>query len=216
MENNPAAAGAGLIIWQLFRFRDVLMAYKFLRLFLLISVFCFGTGCGLLKPRAVIPQHNKTGARLVAVLPVNNKAGDEKAGQVLRDKVLYELYFKGYPKIPFGVIDEKLSNPYEKNVSPQAVGKLLNIDAVMYCTLKECRTSFSYFRASTVRSVDFELKSATTGVTIWHAQQRTLKRSFGFSRKDLEMESSQLYEPAIQEIINKALKTLPDGPDSLR
>ncbi|MDO8720632.1 MAG: DUF799 family lipoprotein [Syntrophales bacterium] len=198
------------------------MAYKFLRLFFLISVVCFvGIGCGLLRPRAVIPPHNKAGTRLIAVLLVNNKAGDEKAAQALRNKVLYALYFKGYPKISFDVIDEKLSKAYPENIdskrediSSQAVGKLLNIDAVMYCTLKECRTSFSYFRASTVISADFELKNAKTGETLWRAQQRTVKRSFGFSRKDLEMESAQVYEPAIQEIINKALKTLPDGPDS--
>ncbi|OIP92093.1 MAG: hypothetical protein AUK24_02110 [Syntrophaceae bacterium CG2_30_49_12] len=198
------------------------MAYKFLRLFFLISVLCVGTGCGLVKPHAVTPQQSKTGAGLVAVLPVNNKAGDERAGQILRQKVFYELYFKGYPKIPFDIIDEKLSKIYKENigpkkesVSPQVVGELLNIDAVMYCTLNEGKTSFFYFRASTVISVDLELKSTKTGETIWRARYRTVKRSYGFSRRDLEMKSCQVYEPAIREIVNKAMKTLPDGPDSL-
>lgn len=196
------------------------MVYKFVRLFLLISVLCFVVGCGWERPRTVTPNQSKT--RLVAILPVYNKAGDERAGQILREKVFYELYFKGYPKIPFDIVDEKLSKIYKENIgskrgniSPQAVGELLNIDAVMYCTLNECKTSFFYFRASTVISVDLELKSAKTMETIWRARHRTVKRSYGFSRKDLEMKSCQVYEPAIQEIVNKAMKTLPDGPNSL-
>jgi hypothetical protein len=28
------------------------------------------------------------------------------------------------------------------------------------------------------------------------------------------MKSFQVYEPAIQEVVDKAMKTLPDGPDS--
>jgi hypothetical protein len=176
----------------------------------------------LVKPHSVTPQQSKTGAGLVAVMPVNNKTGDERAGQILREKVFYELYFKGYPKISFDIIDEKLSKIYKENIgpkkesiSPRVVGELLNIDAVMYCTLNEFKTSFFYFRASTVISVDIELKSTKTGGTIWRAQHRTVKRSYGFSRKYLEMKSCQVYEPAIQEIVNKAMKTLSDGPDSL-
>ncbi|MDI6776534.1 MAG: DUF799 family lipoprotein [Syntrophales bacterium] len=170
----------------------------------------------------VIPNYSKTGTRLVAVLSVDNKAGNERAGQMLREKVLCELYFKGYPKIPFDVIEEKLSKVHKKNsgskrgnVSPKVVGELLNIDAVMYCTLNECRTSYSYVWASTVISVNFELRSAETGETLWQARYRTVRRNYGFSRKDLEMKSCQVYEPAIQEIVDRALKTLPDGPDSL-
>lgn len=198
------------------------MVCKFVRLFLLLSVLSFWAGCGSKMPHMVIPNYSKTGTRLVAVLPVDNKAGNEKAGQMLREKVLYELYFKGYPKIPFEVIEEKLSKVYEKNigskrgnVSPKVVGELLNIDAVMYCTLNECRTSYSYVWASIIISVDFELRSAKTGETLWQTRYRTVRRNYGFSRKDLEMKSCQVYEPAIQEIVDRALKTFPDGPDSL-
>ena len=40
-------------------------------------------------------------------------------------------------------------------------------------------------------------------------------RNYGFSRKSLELKSCQVYEPAIQEVLNRALETLPDGPDAI-
>jgi len=163
----------------------------------------------------VIPNYSETGIRLVAILPVNNKAGNERVGQILREKVLYGLYFKGYPKIPFDVIDEKLSNSERGSISPKVVGGLLNVEAVMYCTLNESRTSYSYVWASTVISAKFELRSTETGKALWSAQYRTVERNYGFFRRDLEMKSCQVYEPAIQKIVDRVLKTLPDGPDSL-
>ena len=195
------------------------MLDKFAQLFLLLSVLCFLAGCGSKIPHMVTPDYSKRGTKLIAILPVNNKAGDEKAGQMLREKLLYELYFKGYPKIPFDVIDKKLSQvstgSKEGNISPQVVGELLNIEAVMYCTLNECRTSYSYVWASTVISVNFELRSAKTGETLWRTRYRTARRNYSFSRKELEVKSCQVYEPAIQEVVDRALKTIPDGPDFL-
>jgi hypothetical protein len=31
----------------------------------------------------------------------------------------------------------------------------------------------------------------------------------------VELKSSQVYEPAIQELVNRTLETLPDGPDAI-
>ncbi|MCX5842804.1 MAG: hypothetical protein NT022_03475, partial [Deltaproteobacteria bacterium] len=64
-------------------------------------------------------------------------------------------------------------------------------------------------------SVVFELRSAKTGVTLWSSRYSIVKRNYGFSREQLEMESCLTYEPTIQEVVDKAMKTLPDGPDSV-
>ena len=84
----------------------------------------------------------------------------------------------------------------------------------MYCTLREIGTSFGFFYAPTRVSVSFEMRSAKTGATLWRAEERSVERSFGYSRNDLEMTVVQVYESVIQEVVDRALGTLPDGPES--
>ena len=191
---------------------------RFLHLVIVLSVII---GCTSQITDLVNSDYSKKGTRLIAILPVNNKTANKKAGQIVREAILNELYFKGYPKIPLNIIDEKLSKIYKEavnferaNIPPKAVGELLGVDAVLYATLDECSTSFTFVYAPTSVSVVFELRSAKTGETLWNSRYRTVKRNFGISRQQLEMESCQVYEPAIQEVVERAMKTLPDGPDS--
>ncbi|HBH87146.1 MAG TPA: hypothetical protein DDY17_06050 [Syntrophaceae bacterium] len=189
------------------------------QLLLSVIILMMTMGCTSI-PSKVDPDFHKSGTKLIAVLPVNNHTNDAKAAQILREKVFNELYFKGYPKIPLELIDAKLSKVYEgyadykrENLSPKAVGELLGVDAVLYATLHECSTSFTYVYAPIHVSVVFELRSAKTGGTLWSSRYGTVKRNYGLSREQLEMESYQAYEPAIQEVVDKAMKTLPDFPD---
>jgi len=190
------------------------------RLLHLVIVLSLILGCTSKIPDLVNSDYSKKGTRLIAILPVNNRTANVKAGQMLREAVLNELYFKGYPKIPLNMIDEKLSKIYKEdvdlkraNIPPKAVGELLGVDAVLYATLEECSTSFTFVYAPTSVSVVFELRSAKTGETLWNSKYRTVKRNYGISREQLEMASCQVYEPAIQEVVERAMKTLPDGPD---
>jgi hypothetical protein len=187
----------------------------------MITALIVMQGCTWKQPYSVNPDYSKKGTRLIAILPVNMKSGDARAGQMLREMVLNELYFKGYPKVPLQVIDEKLAKIYKgnmdfrrENISPKAIGDLLGVDAVLYASLEECSTDFSFVYAPTRVSVFFELRSAKTGETLWSYRNRTVKRNYGISREQLEMDSCQVYEPAMQEVVDKAMQTLPDGPDS--
>jgi len=162
------------------------------------------------------------GPRLVAVMPVENKTSDTQAMRILRERMFEELYFKGYPKIPLDIIDEQLSKIYRGDtgcvggkISLKVIGDLLGVDALMYCTLTEWKTSFVYFYAPTTVSVSFELRSVETGETLWNAHYRVVKRNYGFSRKGLEMKSYQVYDTAVQKVVERAIATLPDGPDSV-
>ncbi len=191
------------------------------RLIVLITALVIMQGCLFKPPYSVNPDYSKKGIRLIAILPVNIKSGDARAGQMLREMVLNELYFKGYPKVPLQVIDEKLAKTYKgnmdfkrENIPPKAIGDMLGVDAVLYASLEECVTDFSFVYAPTHVSVFFELRSAKTGETLWSYRNRTVKRNYGISREQLEMESCQVYEPAIQEVVDKAMRTLPDGTDS--
>jgi hypothetical protein len=95
------------------------------------------------------------------------------------------------------------------------MGELLGVDAVLYVTMEQCSTSFAFMYAPTHVSASFELRSATTGETLWSAQHKTVKRNYGISQEYLQMKSCQVYEPAMQEVVSNAMKSLPDGPDSV-
>ncbi len=193
------------------------------RIFLAVLVLVIVQACmWKQQPYTVNPDYSKKGIRLIAILPVTMKSGDARVGQMMREMVLNELYFKGYPKVPLQVIDEKLAKIYKGNIDfkrgnipPKAIGDLLGVDAVLYVYLDECSTDFSFIDARTRVSASLELRSAKTGETLWSYLNRTVKRNYGISREQLEMESCQVYEPAMQEVVDQAMQTLPDGPDSV-
>jgi hypothetical protein len=188
-------------------------------LFILLTVMA---GCGFRTKPASIPGYADKDIRLIAVMPVKSKTADPILAQLMREKVLETLYFKGYPKIPFQIIDEKLTKVYDKStiggadIPPQAVRSLLTVDAVLYVTLIECRTTTTYLYAATIASANFELRSGKTGETLWKAQPQNVERSFDVTKQRLERSVYQVLEPAIQDLVEKALQGLPDGPDAVK
>jgi hypothetical protein len=188
-------------------------------LFLILLVFCLFAGCGKKAPGvAQREESQKHSIRLIAVFPVENKSSDLTAGRILREMVFDEIYFKGYPKVPFSMIDDKLSKKGQSGsrIAPRMAGELLGVDAVMYCTLLDWKTSYAfYFFAKTSVSARFELRNAKTEEVIWQASHKVNARNFEVTRKRLEMESVLEYEPALREILETAMRTFPNGPDFL-
>ncbi len=180
-------------------------------------------GCASGIPHKIVPDYNQKGIRLIAMLPVDNKTNDKQAAQLLREEILEKLYFKGYPRIPLDMIDEKLTTDCggsieadcEYNLPLEIIGKRLGVDAVIYCTLLEWKTSFVSVYAPTTVSVSLELKDVRTGATLWSSRYSVMDRHYDFTRKRLELKACQSYEPAIQEIVDETLSSLPDGPDSV-
>lgn len=188
------------------------------RLLLFFLVVLFLAGCASKIPHLIVSDYDKQGTRLIAVMPVGSGSPDQKSAEMLRTKLVEELYFKGYPKIPLKVIDEKLaimSPGGGEKLDPKAVGELLKVDALLYPTLKESRMGSGIIYATTAVEAEFELLNAKTGERLWRVQYRVIYRNYGFSRRQVELKSSQVYEPALQEVVNRALETLPDGPDAV-
>ena len=187
----------------------------------LVGLVLLLAGCGFLKPTYMIaPDYAKKAVRLVVLMPVDDQANDKAAARMFREKMLEELYYKGYPKIPLDLIDAQLlkldqghSKPGVESVPPQAIGDLLRVDAVMYCTLSKSSTSLHFLYAPTAVSVLCELKSAKTGEMLWRASYGVVERNFGYSRYDAKRKAVQVYEAAIQKVVNRFMETLPDGPD---
>ena len=184
--------------------------------FFIFLILCIFVSCGKKTPESVRPEEAlKPTVRLIAVLPVDNRSSDLQAARILREKVIEEIYFKGYPKIPLSIVDEKILKNFKSgaHIPPGIVGGMLGVDAAMYCTLLEWKTSFSYVSAITSVSAQFELRNTRTGETIWKASHKVNKRNYDVTRKSLEMKSFLNYEPAIHEVVDKAMQTFPDGPD---
>jgi hypothetical protein len=194
------------------------MTKKIFLLSVLLSLFLFA-GCGAknkaLKQAAPPPP---TVPHMIAVVPVVNHTADPLISRIVRQKIVDGLYFKGYPRIEPHVIDESLARLYgdmsfaSENISPTVVGELTGAEGVLYCTVKEMKTSYRLMYAPTAVELSFEIRSAATGETIWQAKEKATERNFGFTKKELENKAFISYEAAIDEIFDKVMGKFPYGP----
>jgi hypothetical protein len=98
-------------------------------------------------------------------------------------------------------------------IAPQVLKDLVDADAVMYCTLLESSNSIGFFYAPVTISLSCELRKAESGEVLWKEKYKSTDRNFDFTRKNLEMKSCETYESVIEEVVNKIIETLPDGPN---
>jgi len=187
----------------------------------LVFVAVLLAGCAKKIPHFVAPEYDKRGVRLIAVLPVLNQCKNPEAAALFRGKVLERIYFNGYPKIPLKDVDEKLSplysdyqQPTPESIPPRGIGEQLGVDAVLYVTLKECDTSFMMLYATTSVAAVFDLRSAKTNDSLWNTKHSVTERYFEITPDRLRMRSCQVFEPSMEEVLDKAMETLPLGPDT--
>jgi len=159
------------------------------------------------------------GVRMIAVMPVDIRAGSSDAAKMIRDKLVQELYFKGYPKIPFELVDAALADVRKRDgsapgtmVQPQVIGGMLGADAVMYTTLLEANTTYRYVYAPVNVRALFELRNAKTGDTIWKYESRAMDRDYGVTKHSLELGSTKIFEDVVYAAVKQAVEKIPDGP----
>jgi len=167
----------------------------------------------------VKPDDKKKSAQSIVVLPVINKTADNKASQLLRIKLLEQLYFKGYAKIPFETIDKKLEKYYSpagKNesgvIAPQVVKEMTGADGALYCKLLEAKTSRTVFYATVTVSISCELRNTIAGEVLWTASHQATTRNFHPTKSGLEIKTRESFEQLIEEVVNKIMETMPEGP----
>jgi hypothetical protein len=194
-------------------------AYK-IHVFLLMILIIVFAGCSSKSTNVLKPEYEQSWVKVIAVLPVENKTKDNKAPQLMRSKLLDQLYFKGYSKLSLAAIDQKLESLYTSDkkgnigiIAPQVLKDLVGADAVMYCTLLESSNSIGFFSAPVTISLYCELRRAESGEVLWKSKYKSTNRNFDFTRKSLEMKSCESYESVIEEVVNKIIETLPDGPN---
>lgn len=185
-----------------------------------LMAFCVClSACASHSPQRLKSGQDPAEIKVIALLPVESSAADTKASKMLREKLLKELHFKGYPPVAADLIDSKLmpiavGKDTLKNsvITPKVVEELLGADGAMYCSLQESKSPIKLFYAPVTVSVSCELRSTKTGETLWNAQHKTTNRSFDLFRTRLDMKSRGALESALEEAVNKVMETLPYGP----
>jgi len=165
------------------------------------------------------PEEKNLGVKTIAVMPVDIKAGSRDAARMMREKLIEELYFKGYGKVPVEMIDAALADLRKRDsgvsgstVPPQVIGSMLGVDAVLYTTLLEASTTYKYVYAPVVVSADFQLRRVTTGDVVWKYVSEAKELDYGVTKNSLDLGTTKIFEDVVHEAVKKAMITLPDGP----
>lgn len=179
-------------------------------------------GCGSGVSHTKVPDFNERGLRLIAVMPVSAEGVDETAAGEIRELVQEGLYFKGYPKVPLALVDERLQQatlsdgtPEKGTVSPEAVGRLLGVDAVLYGRIDEWKTSSLVFYAPTTIRFSLALRCTKTGTELWRSEDEVVRRTWGYPGQNMKVKSVIACDGALHEAVGKVLSGLPDGPDAV-
>ena len=171
---------------------------------------------------SVHPDYKSAALRSVAVLPVLNETVSLKAPEVFRPILQNKVSLKGYESPPMAFVDEKL---LEKEIreagqintlTPQELGKLLGVDAVLYTTVTEFNTTYLLAYASMTVGARFELMNTKTGERLWDSDHQVKESKIATDTKSMQEAAKfaalQSYTPYVQQVVNVSLGTLPDGP----
>lgn len=196
---------------------------RYLKPILLVLVLILiSSSCMPKIPHNIVPDYQDRLPRSVAVLPVQNETVDMDAPRAFRPELFSMISRKGYVSPPTAEIDSKLA---ERNIreagqlgsmTPQEIGKLLNVDAVLYTTVTEWSTVYLVVYASIKVGGRFQLIDTKTGEQLWESEHGVAERKFGLDEDDMKetlaFAALQAYDPYIQSVINTAFSTLPNGP----
>ena len=196
---------------------------KHLKLILIgVTLIFISSGCVPGIPHTLVPDYQSKTPTSVAVVPVQNETVDMDAPQLFRPKLFNIIPYKGYLSPPIAEIDSKLA---EKDIrdagqlnsmTPQEIGKLLNVDAVLYSTVTEWSTTYLVVYTSVKVGAKFQLIDTKTGEQLWESEHTVAERKFGLDRdeliKNVAFAALKKYDPYAQTVINTAFSTLPNGP----
>lgn len=161
---------------------------------------------------------DKINAQSIAILPIESNDSESKASNVLRLKLFDEIYFKGYSKISLDEMDAKLKSlPGDSKtggtgaIPPLALKDAVGADAGMYCSLTENYKTRIFYLPVKI-TVVCELRSTDNGTILWNAQSESTGRYFDLTDKRLKKKLSDGFETLINDVVDKIIKKLPDGP----
>jgi hypothetical protein len=189
---------------------------------LFFGVWALSAGCAKGPHYSLVPDYKTHPPRSVAVLPVLNETVSLKAQDIFRPLIQKKLSQKGYETSSFVHIDERLLTKEIReagqvhSLSPQKLGKLLGVDALLYATVTDFSTTYLVAYASMSVGARFELKDVRTGEKLWDSEHRVKEPKLGLNQKfikdTLSYAALQSYTPYCQKVVNVSFNTLPNGP----
>lgn len=155
---------------------------------------------------------------VIALLPVESNAENNKAARLFRFRMMEELYFKGYSKLNLDEIDKKIDGSVNQEIKTSAMVRQSvkeafgGADAIMHCRLED-KSRAKIFYAPISIAVQCEMISVDKGETIWQEKTESISRNFYFTDQGLDKKSHENLENVIDGVVDKLIKTLPDGPN---
>jgi hypothetical protein len=150
----------------------------FFRLGLVVATITSITAC------APLPVHNDYSAfrqadpHLILVVPVVNRSVDVDASDYFLSTISRPLAERGYYVFPVNLTkrvmeDDGLGDADMVRANdPTVLGKLFGADSIMYITINQWDAKYAVFATAVTVSLGYELKSGTTGQTLWTHQQK--------------------------------------------
>jgi hypothetical protein len=190
--------------------------------FFLWGVVTLMAGCAGGAHFSLVPDYKDKPPRSIAVLPVLNETVNLKAPEEFRSLVHPKIATKGYETPSIAGIDKKLQEKgiheagQVNSLTPQELGKLLGVDAILYTTVTEFSTAYLVAYSSMTVGARFELKDAKTGEKLWESEHRVKESKLGLDQKAMEetvkFAALQSYAPYCKKVTDACFATLPNGP----
>jgi hypothetical protein len=196
--------------------------FRIIDFLLLGGMILLIAGCAGKPHYSLVPDYNAKPPRSIAVLPALNETVNLKAPEEFRPLVHSKITSKGYETPDPANIDKRLQEKgiHEggqiNSLTPQELGKLLGVDALLYTTVTEFSTSYLVAYASMTVGARFELKDAKTGERLWESEHRVKESKVGLDQKTMEeslkFAALQTYASYNKKVTDACFATLPDGP----
>ena len=191
------------------------------------AVLALLAGCAL-KPKMLAP--NYVPPKKIAVLPMNNQSNDLKGPDYVRKELVQHLEKRGYVVEPTQETDEILTTKLGINdggqlasTTPQKVGEILGVDAVIYGDLLNFKFVNIGFYQNKLVEANFKMVDRE-GNALWEDQRKATRKEIqtnlksagdalarGVAEKALgNMMGIPLYEQ-VQAVVRMTVSTLPSA-----
>lgn len=167
-----------------------------------LSFFLLGTGCSL-GPKFIVQDYHPPAK--TAVLPFANETNDVTGPESLRNLLIEMLPSRGYVPLAKDAVDQTLLEKFGitdggqlGSVSPQELGKNLQVDALFYGTLIQfVDFPFGFGRKRTVKA-NLKLVETKTGKLLWEDEK-------SWTNPELHLSVEEAKRAAVRQVAERQI-----------
>jgi hypothetical protein len=187
-----------------------------------LSLAFFVMGCAGGAHHSVVPDYQAKTPRSIAALPVFNETVSLKGAEIFQPLLQKKLSEKGYESPAISYVDERLKEKEIReagqvnSLTPQELGKLLGVDAVLYSAVTDFSTTYLLAYASMTVGGRFWLVDTQSGEKLWESDHQVKETKLGLDSKSIQdtisFATMQSYHPFVEKVVAESFLTLPNGP----